>query len=514
MTYYVLFLFCVLQIGFFCTNLFPHNRSITLVNGAFTDAEAEAEVHTSSHETWDSEDYYDTQYTTTNTHNKYRSLQASSDTPKPTVLDRLRGIAITLAILLLSMAVTMLLSYLSAICLDQYGNLCCQTGPPPLTAEEWAIRHAADQLTVQAGLAGITAEERFRILEYFFQNKTVHDYDHHHHQVEEEDDNEHGTKKETSNPTKEKVIPSTALASTADVRPATAAPKTTLEISQGDDTIVTEDMTLSPLNKATTTTTTTTTTVAAAGAEASIDNQDDDVELQELCTMEHTEGSCPICLAEYQTGEKVMTGTQCNHVFHYSCAMQWMNRKDKPNCHCPFCRKDMLTPMEFHQAAQLVLGEERTKVLIQRDILAVTMMRQAAMYGTTVPGSPPIPPVVSSTTTTILATISDTTRNNNDDVVVVVPSNHQRTESSTPPSVVVPTAAATATLTTANAPAKSRTLSDTPAVVADTEEKQSVLAAHEPTIDRVETLCVDDASQQETAAVKEEINATWEEAEA
>mmetsp|Transcript_7328 Transcript_7328/g.21498 ORF Transcript_7328/g.21498 Transcript_7328/m.21498 type:complete len:579 (+) Transcript_7328:451-2187(+) len=89
-----------------------------------------------------------------------------------------------------------------------------------------------------------------------------------------------------------------------------------------------------------------------------------DKELEELADRDHQEGTCAICLANYEPGEKVMSGTSCNHIFHYECAMEWMK---KDHDYCPFCRKFMIQPDEFRSAAQKILQSKRFDRLTKLD---------------------------------------------------------------------------------------------------------------------------------------------------
>jgi len=67
---------------------------------------------------------------------------------------------------------------------------------------------------------------------------------------------------------------------------------------------------------------------------------------------------CSICLTEYETGDSIMTGKQCTHMFHADCFLLWAVKRD----HCPYCRKKLFTtPYEFRTAALQVLGEARVK---------------------------------------------------------------------------------------------------------------------------------------------------------
>ncbi|CAO2835593.1 unnamed protein product [Amaranthus hypochondriacus] len=49
------------------------------------------------------------------------------------------------------------------------------------------------------------------------------------------------------------------------------------------------------------------------------------------------EECCPICLEEYDTDNPKMV-TNCEHDFHLSCLLEWMERSDA----CPVCDKEMV----------------------------------------------------------------------------------------------------------------------------------------------------------------------------
>ena len=63
-----------------------------------------------------------------------------------------------------------------------------------------------------------------------------------------------------------------------------------------------------------------------------------------------------------ENGEKVITGTACSHMFHYSCFLQWV---DKGNEHCPYCRENMITADNCNETARQVLGTERVEKLMR-----------------------------------------------------------------------------------------------------------------------------------------------------
>lgn len=81
---------------------------------------------------------------------------------------------------------------------------------------------------------------------------------------------------------------------------------------------------------------------------AMLDSQDD------LCFGK----MCCICLAAYQCGDLVMTGSQCSHIFHSQCCQEWLLKQD----HCPYCRVEIVQASEFRQVAVEVLGKARVEV--------------------------------------------------------------------------------------------------------------------------------------------------------
>jgi hypothetical protein len=81
----------------------------------------------------------------------------------------------------------------------------------------------------------------------------------------------------------------------------------------------------------------------------------------ELDDTQH-DNTCAICLCDFMPGEMVVSGTSCFHIFHRTCAFEWLEKHD----HCPYCRKEMMTPSEMRSTADEVLGEERTRILHMR----------------------------------------------------------------------------------------------------------------------------------------------------
>ncbi|TYJ08844.1 hypothetical protein E1A91_A11G100100v1 [Gossypium mustelinum] len=56
------------------------------------------------------------------------------------------------------------------------------------------------------------------------------------------------------------------------------------------------------------------------------------------------EDACPICLEEYD-GENPKLSTKCEHHFHLSCILEWMERSDT----CPICAQEMIFEQTFDQ---------------------------------------------------------------------------------------------------------------------------------------------------------------------
>mmetsp|Transcript_57816 Transcript_57816/g.67474 ORF Transcript_57816/g.67474 Transcript_57816/m.67474 type:complete len:207 (-) Transcript_57816:160-780(-) len=64
----------------------------------------------------------------------------------------------------------------------------------------------------------------------------------------------------------------------------------------------------------------------------------------------NTNDCCGICLSDYECGDIIMHARDdkcCNHEFHKSCLLTWLDRNDI----CPMCRGFMVTPSDFKNAA-------------------------------------------------------------------------------------------------------------------------------------------------------------------
>ncbi|KAJ0985420.1 hypothetical protein J5N97_003776 [Dioscorea zingiberensis] len=56
---------------------------------------------------------------------------------------------------------------------------------------------------------------------------------------------------------------------------------------------------------------------------------------------------CPICLGEFEDGEKVRVLPKCNHGFHVRCIDTWLSSHSS----CPTCRHSLLDQPELAGAA-------------------------------------------------------------------------------------------------------------------------------------------------------------------
>ena len=69
--------------------------------------------------------------------------------------------------------------------------------------------------------------------------------------------------------------------------------------------------------------------------------------------------ACSICLDEYQAEDEVVIGRSCTHMFHKSCAMEWLEKQEA----CPCCREQMISDEQMCEAASAVLSAERIQEL-------------------------------------------------------------------------------------------------------------------------------------------------------
>jgi len=50
--------------------------------------------------------------------------------------------------------------------------------------------------------------------------------------------------------------------------------------------------------------------------------------------------SCPVCLLEFDEGDKISRSRNCMHTFHGHCIYEWLKNHDT----CPLCRQDVFVP--------------------------------------------------------------------------------------------------------------------------------------------------------------------------
>ena len=223
----------------------------------------------------------------------------------------LAGVAIVLSLCLVS--------YVFAMFMDRYGGWICQEGIPPLSDEQLATRRRAAPLTIQAGLAGVTKDERQKILDYFFSLNSSYEYG------SGQGDPEHEMKEGTAR-TEEIDIENSDGKSCCLSKTGPDASCTNHSEDVGDDVehkdssnkeanrsdkkslekeshaMVSDSSASIPHGNAEETDNAESASVAETENENNNEtarNEDEDVELQELCMMEHKEGTCPICLMEY-----------------------------------------------------------------------------------------------------------------------------------------------------------------------------------------------------------------------
>lgn len=88
---------------------------------------------------------------------------------------------------------------------------------------------------------------------------------------------------------------------------------------------------------------------------------DSDEENQQYTQME---GTCCICLADYEPGCQVLFSTTCKHHFHAECAFQWLRKRDN----CPCCREEMYTAKEVRDSAFYILRKKGKNYFTEADM--------------------------------------------------------------------------------------------------------------------------------------------------
>jgi hypothetical protein len=175
---------------------------------------------------------------------------------KDSIIIFLSGMAIFLGI--------MLSTYLIAVALDRWCY--CFMSPMAMEQEEIDERRRASPLVKRAGLAGMLISERTKTLQQFF-GKLAYAYQKE--KVEGEDETSKEKKK-----TAKKMKSIESVETEGDVENGFESKKEVTDSSEPKKSAVIKD-------------------------EANDDGAEEDKELQELVEMEHTDGTCPICLNEY-----------------------------------------------------------------------------------------------------------------------------------------------------------------------------------------------------------------------
>lgn len=72
---------------------------------------------------------------------------------------------------------------------------------------------------------------------------------------------------------------------------------------------------------------------------------------------------CPICLGEFEDGEKVRVLPQCHHGFHVGCIDTWLISHSS----CPTCRQSLLEPNPPPSAVSDAAGNAVTELSVTAD---------------------------------------------------------------------------------------------------------------------------------------------------
>ena len=56
------------------------------------------------------------------------------------------------------------------------------------------------------------------------------------------------------------------------------------------------------------------------------------------------ENTCPICICDFESKDKIITLKKCGHYFHEECIRDWLT---KANLTCPLCRDELEVPKEW-----------------------------------------------------------------------------------------------------------------------------------------------------------------------
>lgn len=68
---------------------------------------------------------------------------------------------------------------------------------------------------------------------------------------------------------------------------------------------------------------------------------------------------CPICLGDYQGEDRVFLAKRCQHQFHGSCILEWLNTKQQNDC--PVCRAEVISEDEMFPVALIMFKDHGRK---------------------------------------------------------------------------------------------------------------------------------------------------------
>lgn len=77
------------------------------------------------------------------------------------------------------------------------------------------------------------------------------------------------------------------------------------------------------------------------------------IDLSYKIITEIKENECPYCLQEYAFGEKIHI-TNCGHVIHYDCLLEYLTRSKKEEYNCLRCTKTIVVKYKYEKVVEFV----------------------------------------------------------------------------------------------------------------------------------------------------------------
>lgn len=302
-------------------------------------------------------------------HQYHRHMKEAGDYAKDVVVYILAGVAVLVGILLMTYLSTMLVDWLSKRFDDP--NVASSNVLTRFEQHDAAMAAAAaaasgtahtpdgrsiedydrGSISRQANLWGLETTERELILQKIFPTMSF-EYNIHEVPMEAPVNNEQICNDDTAVPPTD--IEMSVMSSTKNATMTNDTSKTTSE----ELATTTESSTINPENASD----------ATVDTEPHDDTNPNDHDMVIQDDTDHYR-MCSICLTSYEPGVRVITGVQCQHMFHEACCQQWLLKHD----HCPFCRKNMILATDFRNAAVQALSPER---IAELSVIPTTTQRQ------------------------------------------------------------------------------------------------------------------------------------------